>query len=148
MRRVLLAVIPFLLGPWAVAADFAALPPQSIVGFATFQVLGGELASPRLNAGYRFYVDPARAALFTVMRYRLRATGSEGAPTEKFVWNERPGQRFPLRCFEWVEATSGGAWREMAPGSVAYSSEMRTLGLVLAEQNRAYRREMELEASR
>lgn len=148
MRRVLLAVIPFLVGGWAAAADFVALPPQSIVGFATFQMFAGELASPRLNAGYRFYVDPARAALFTVMRYRVRNRGSGDAPTEKFVWNERPGQGVPLRCFEWIEASSGGAWQEMDPRSVAYSSEMKTLILVLAEQNRAYRREMEPGSSR
>lgn len=147
MGRVLLAVLPLLLVERAAAADFVAPPPRSIVGLATFQVLAGELASPRLNAGYRFYVDPARGALFTVMRYRVRNPGSGDAPTEKLVWNERPGQRLPLRCFEWVEASSGGTWQELDPRSVAYSSEMRTLVRVLVEQNRAYRRQMGLEGS-
>jgi hypothetical protein len=147
MRLVRLAILPLLLGPWAAAADFTALPPHPIVGFAGFQVFEGELVSPRLKAGYRFYVDPARAALFTVMRYRLRNSGPVESPTEKFVWNEKPGQRVPLRCFEWIEATSGGTWREMDLGSAAYVSEMRTLGLVLVEQNRAYHRQVEPEAS-
>jgi hypothetical protein len=79
------------------------------------------------------------------MRYRLRGSG-EQSPTEKFVWNERPGQRIPLRCFEWVEAMDGGEWRELSHGGAAYESEMMTLRLVLAEQNRAYHRQVEREA--
>jgi len=147
MRLAFLAILTLLAQAGRAASDFTASPPQSIAGFGSFQVLGGELFSPRLKAGYRFYVDPARAALFTVMRYRLRSGGSTDSQTEKFVWNERPGQRVPLRCFEWVEATSGGVWTEMHPGSPEYAGEMRTLGLVLAEQNRAYHRQVELESS-
>jgi hypothetical protein len=143
-----LASFLLVVGPWAAAADFAAPPPQLIGGFAGFEMLGGELASPRLKAGYRFYVDPRRAALFTVMRYRLRPSEHAESPTEKFVWNERPGERAPLRCFEWVEAMRGGAWREMPAGGAAYQSEMSTLLLVLAEQNRAYRLQIETEAPR
>jgi hypothetical protein len=139
MRLVRLGALALLLGSGAAAADFAAPPPQRIAGFDGFEMLGGELASPRLKAGYRFYVDPARAALFTVMRYRLRQSGPVESPTEKFVWNERPGERVALRCFEWVEASGGGAWREMPTSGAAYHREMVTLLLVLAEQNRAYR---------
>lgn len=146
MRPALLASVLLLLVPWAGAVDFAAPPPHPIAGFAGFEVLGGELVSPRLKAGYRFYVDPARGALFTVMRYRVRPGGSGDSPTEKFVWNERPGQRAPLRCFEWVEAMDGGAWRELGAGGAEYEGEMATLRLVLAEQNRAYRRQVEREA--
>ena len=146
MRFFGLACLALLAGPWSPAADFAAPPPHPIAGFAGFEMFGGELVSPRLRAGYLFYVDPARGALFTVMRYRLRRSGREGLPTEKFVWNERPGQRVPLRCFEWVEARGGGAWRELGAGGVAYESEMMTLRVVLAEQNRAYRRQVEQEA--
>jgi hypothetical protein len=129
-------------------ADFVALPPHPIAGFATYEVFQGELASSRLKAGYRFYVDPARAALFTVMRYRLRATGGESMPTEKFVWNERPGQGVALRCFEWIESAEGSAWRELAAGGVDYQREMSTLRLVLSEQNHAYRRQVEEESGR
>jgi hypothetical protein len=80
------------------------------------------------------------------MRYRVRRSGSPESPTEKFVWNERPGQRVPLRCFEWVETTNGGgAWRELNSGEPAYDNEMATLLLVLSEQNRAYRQQIERE---
>ena len=146
MRLALLASVALMLGPWAEAADFVAPPPEPIAGFAAFEMFGGELVSPRMKAGYRFYVDPARGALFTVMRYRVRTSGPLGWPTEKFVWNERPGQRVPLRCFEWVESAVGGAWREIAPGGPDYEGEMETLRLVLSEQNRAYRQKLEREA--
>ncbi len=141
--------LPPLLGPllltasWVTAADFTAPPPHPIAGFATYEVFQGEVASPRLKAGYRFYVDPARGALFKVMRYRLRATHAEPMPTEKFVWNERPGQGVPLRCFEWTETPEGGAWRELGAGGADYAREMSTLTLVLSEQNRDYRRQIE-----
>lgn len=143
MRLVRLAAVALLVGPGAGAADFAAPLPHPIAGFAAFEVFEGELASPRLKAGYRFYVDPARGALFTVMRYRLRPNGSGDPTTEKLVWNERPGQPAPLRCFEWVEAQGGGAWRELDPREASYEREMTTLRLVLAEQNRAYHRQIE-----
>jgi hypothetical protein len=145
MRLARIGALALLMGPWAAAAEFAAPPPQPIAGFGRFQVLGGELDQPQLKAGYRFYVDPARAALFTVMRYRLRGSGAAPSPTEKFVWNERPGARVPLRCFEWVETSDGGEWREMPSSGAAYRSEMLTLMQVLAEQNRAYQRHLEPE---
>ena len=136
MRPRGLAWLAFLLASASSAADFQAPPPHAIAGLAQWEVLAGELASSRLKAGYRFYVDPRRGALFTVMRYRLRAGEGVVAPTEKFVWNERPGDRVPLRCFEWVESSGIGSWRELGPGSPAYLREMRTLLLVLSEQNR------------
>jgi len=123
------------------AADFIAPPPHPIAGFANYEVFQGEVASPRLKAGYRFYVDPSRAALFTVMRYRVRAMGAEATPTEKFVWNERPG--VPLRCFEWTEAGEGGAWRELGAGGADYLREMATLRQVLWAQNRDHQRRIE-----
>lgn len=148
MRLAPLAVFLLVAGSPAAAADFAAPPPYPIAGFAAYEVFQGEIASPRLKAGYRFFVDPARGAMFTVMRYRLRATSGESAPTEKLVWNERPGQRVPLRCFEWAETAEGGAWRELGAVDAAYEREMSTLRLVLSEQNRDYRRQIEQGAAR
>ena len=143
MRSCGLAYLSLLVASVARAGDFTAEPPLPIARFAAFEVFGGEVDSGRLRAGYRFYVDPARAALFTVMRYRLRANGREAPPTEKFVWNERPGQGVALRCFEWVEASGPGSWRELSAGSAVYEQEMQTLRLVLFEQNRDYRRQLE-----
>ncbi len=148
MRLALLAALVVVLASSARAVDFGAPPPHPIAGFADFELFAGELSSPRLKAGYRFYVDPARGALFTVMRYRVRSREGEGSPTEKFVWNELPSRRTPLRCFEWVGPSGGGAWREISPGGVAYESEMATLRLVLAEQNKDYRKQVRQAAGR
>jgi hypothetical protein len=142
----LACLVVLLVAPPVGAADFTVEPPFPIARFADFEVLGGELVSPQLRAGYRFYVDPARAGLYTVMRYRLRSSGGGEPPREKFVWNERPGLPVPLRCFEWVEAVGGGSWRELDAGSAAYEREMQTLRLVLSEQNRDFRRRLEREA--
>ena len=73
---------------------------HAIAGLSGWELMAGELEPPGLAVGYRFYVNPARPALFTIMRYRVRATGTGKAPTEKFVWVERPGEPVPLRCFE------------------------------------------------
>ncbi len=146
MRLVLLGALSILLAPCGRAADFTAPPPHSIPGFDDYEVLGGELTSTRLKAGYRFYVNPARRALFTVMRYRVRPAAGEESVSEKFVWNAMPGGRAPLRCFEWVDAAGGGAWREISHGSAAFDREMMTLRLVLAEQNRDYRRQVQQSA--
>ena len=148
MKAFRLACLPLLAATWSHTADFGAEPPLPIARFATFEVLEGEFASPNLRAAYRFYVDPLRSGLFTVMRYRVRAGGLEGSPTEKFVWNERPGQRAPLRCFEWVEGGAGSSWREMSAGSAAYDQEMQTLRLVLFGQNRDFRNRLERDGGR
>jgi hypothetical protein len=142
VRLLGLACLSLLVAPVVRAADFTAEPPFPIANFAAFEVLSGELVSPQLRAGYRFYVDPARAALFTVMRYRLRSSGRGEPLTEKFVWNERPGKPVPLRCFERMEG-EGGSWREISAGSTAYEREMQTLLLVLFEQNKDFRRRLE-----
>lgn len=120
-------------------ADFTLAPPYAITGLAGWEVMDGELEPPGLAAGYRFYVNPARPALYTVMRYRVRDEGTRPAPTEKFVWVERPGEPVPLRCFELVAPTpprTDPSWREMRPGTEEYVREMRTVIAVLAARQR------------
>ena len=95
----------------------------------------GEVATPSLAGGYRFFVNPARPGLYSVMRYRLRAApGSDLVPAEKLLWVERPGEPVPLRCFELLPAARAGtaAWREMEPGTPEYLVEMQTVIAVLA----------------
>ena len=123
----------------AEGADFTLAPPHAIAGLAGWEVMVGELEPPGLAAGYRFYVNPARPALYTVMRYRVRAEGTGAAPTEKFVWVERPGERVPLRCFEIVAPTppqTESSWREMQPGTEEYVREMQTVVAVLGARQR------------
>jgi hypothetical protein len=127
----------------AAAADFQAPPPHAILGLAAWEVVEGELASPQLSAGFRFYVNPERPALYSVMRYRVRSgDASVKAPTEKFLWVEHPGKAVPIRCFELlVPETAAGSpakWREMVAGTGEYLREMQTVMAVLAQQRRKF----------
>jgi hypothetical protein len=73
------------------------------------------------------------------MRYRitfrppLSEDESRNRPTEKLVWNRRPGERAPLVCWERMEATDGAPayWRELNPGTSEYVQEMHVLIQVL-----------------
>jgi opacity protein-like surface antigen len=142
MRFTLLAALSLLLALSARAADFVAPPPHPIARFADFEVFGGELTSPRLKAGYRFYVDPARAALFTVMPTACGRARSRRCPRRGSCGTSSRANGPRLRCFEWVDAGGGGAWREISHGGAARESELVTLRRVLAEQNRDYRRQV------
>jgi hypothetical protein len=139
MRSAWLRALLVLAATGVDGADFTLLPPHAIAGLAGWEVLAGELEPPGLAAGYRFYVNPARPALYTIMRYRLRAGGKGTAPTEKFVWVERPGEPVPLRCFEVVPPIPPGtkpSWREMRPGTQEYMREMQTVVAVLGARQR------------
>lgn len=120
------------------ANDFTRAPPEPITGFVDWPFLSGELQTGEMSFGYRFYVNPERPALYSVMRYRLRGAKEGVAPTEKFLWVERPGQPSPMRCFELRFATAGkeAGWREMAHGTQEYEQELQTLRAVLAHQHR------------
>jgi hypothetical protein len=125
------------------AADFTTPPPYAIAGFHEWEVVTGELVTPGVAGGYRFFVNPERRALYSVMRYRLRARpgSTEIAPAEKFLWVERPGEPVPMRCFELRPSGGSGsgtaaAWREMEPGTEEYLVEMQTVMAVLAARRR------------
>jgi hypothetical protein len=130
----------------AEAEDFTQAPPEPIAGFVDWPSLSGELQVVEMSVGYRFYVNPARPALYTVMRYRVRPPAEGLPPTEKFLWIERPGQAaVPMRCFE-LQGASGGrppAWSEIAPGTPEYTQEMQTLRAVLTLQNREMHRQLQ-----
>src|SRR5262249_37640054 len=110
-------------------------------------VVSGELTAPELSGGFRFYVNPERPALYSVMRYRLRSPAhvrDEKPATEKFFWVEHPGGPLPMRCFELLDSGAAGTtaeWRELLAGTPEYVNEVRTLISVLAEQNRESRRQ-------
>jgi hypothetical protein len=132
-------------GAHAGAQDFASELPTGLGSLSQLELVGGAFETQALSATFRFYVRSERSAVYEVMRYRLRRAGGGGgiggdSPTEKLVWNEHPGQREPLRCFERIEkAGPAGAprWREMASGTAEYDAEMRTLIAVLSLHRRA-----------
>jgi hypothetical protein len=142
MRCLRLAVVLLAAAAGADEADFARAPPVAIVGFDDWRLLSGEVGATPLAFGYRFYLNPERPGIYSVMRYRLRSAQGGQPSTEKFMWVERPGQRQPIRCFE-LGPGSGRAektWREMTPDSAEYQREMRILMAVLHGQNAESRR--------
>jgi hypothetical protein len=142
MRCLRLAVVLLAAAAGADEADFARAPPVAIAGFDDWRILSGEVGATPLAFGYRFYVNPQRPGIYSVMRYRLRTEKDGRKATEKFLWVERPGKREPMRCFE-LGPGSGGAektWREMTPDTAEYQREMRILMAVLHGQNAESRR--------
>ena len=144
VRRLGLALLLLAASAGAFADDFTKTPPETVAGFVDWPFLSGELRSGELSFGYRFYVNPERPALYSVMRYRVRGAKDGLLPTEKFLWVERPGELTPMRCFELMASAggSGASWREMTPGSSEYAQELRTLRAVLAHQSREMQRQL------
>jgi hypothetical protein len=97
---------------------------------ARWEQIWGEGGSDELKVVYRFYIDPARPALYRITQYRVTRSQADSAPvsdTEKLIWNAEPGSRAPLQCFERVR-TPGQAWqwRRLEPDSHRYRIEMST----------------------
>jgi hypothetical protein len=119
------------------------LPPElpdamTIAGWARY---AGEARMGDSSVVYELYVNPVRPALYEITRYRVTSTALDAdgrrrtrEETEKVLWNPATVPRQPLRCFEWVTDRTGktvwlgepGKWRQIAPATPAYDSEMRT----------------------
>jgi len=114
----------------AVAVSFAAPPrpafegrpltvrlPSEVPGpeiLARWELIQGWKDSPGFRVSYRFYVDPARSALYRVTQYRVTPE------TEKVLWNAQPGSGAPLECYELLPE----GWRRLDPASERYRAEM------------------------
>ncbi|HKC13997.1 MAG TPA: hypothetical protein VKI41_18380 [Vicinamibacteria bacterium] len=120
--------------------EFTSPAPEGVDNVSAWEVVEGRFENARAAGAYRFFVSPRRQALYQLMRYRVtfRAPVSEeerqNRPTEKLVWNQHPGERVPLLCWERVVPTDSAPayWRELSPGSAEYVWEMRVLIQVLS----------------
>src|SRR5258708_32766739 len=92
-------------------AEFTSPTPESVDNVSAWEVVEGRFENTRAAGAYRFFVSPRRQALYQLMRYRVtfRAPVTEeerqNRPTEKLVWNQHPGERAPLLCWERVVPT-------------------------------------------
>lgn len=145
MRRLLLAYSLLLASARPFAGDDLSTDlPAAIPDMSGWEVVTGEIDNARMQANYRFYVNPEREALYQVIHYRVRLFGPTAEagrrypPTEKLVWNEKPG-RAHLRCFERVPAGSGRGvrWAERAHGTPDYLDEMGMVVQILALHRQA-----------
>jgi hypothetical protein len=84
---------------------------------ARWELIQGQSDSNGSRVSYRFYVDPARPALYRVTQYHL------ALETEKLLWNAEPGARGGvLECYELLPE----GWRRLEAGTDRYRMEMAT----------------------
>jgi hypothetical protein len=107
-----------------------ALPgPLTLAGWEQVQ---GEFSDASFRVAYRFYVDPARRAIYRITQYHI-VPAQGPAETEKLLWNETPG-RGALQCYERVAERSWTTlwlwkrwrWRRLEPDTPRYRNEMVT----------------------
>ena len=89
------------------------LPSPQVL--ATWELIQGQAQSNGSRTSYRFYVDPARPALYRITQYR------QHLETEKLLWNAEPGVGI-LECYELLPE----GWRRLEPGTDRYRMEMAT----------------------
>jgi hypothetical protein len=127
------AVLALATGPFAALAPFSAELPRDVpTATSGWERISGDLEfeSPRISVQYEFFVNPARPAIYELVRYRIVELGpvveSRRYPTtEKLQW-DRDGR--DLRRFECMPAPrSGCAWREMEKGTPDYLREVPVL---------------------
>jgi hypothetical protein len=120
------------------STPFAATLPPGIVDVSGWELVTGDFETPQMRGGYRFYVNPARLAMYQLMRYRVQrlATGTQPGDaalrSERVVFVRRPGVREPIDCWERQAPGAVPEWRALAPGTPAYDAEMMLLMQVLA----------------
>jgi hypothetical protein len=140
--RLRLAAALLLLGALRAAAQsgagaFAPTLPDGIGDVSRWQLVTGDFDTRQARGAYRFYVNPARLAMYQLMRYRVQllegATSEERrrGPAERVAFVRRPGVREPMALWERGPEGADPAWREVAAGTNAYRLEMGVLLRVL-----------------
>ena len=143
--KALAAAVLILTATPLAGAHFTATVPGVIPSVTGWERITGDLEfqSPRVAVQYEFYVNPARPAIYEVVRYRVtelgprRKDGGRYPTTEKLQW-DRDGR--DLRRFECIEDTAGAkgcAWQEMEKGSDDYLREVGVLLWLYGEHHKA-----------
>ena len=123
-------------------ATFAATLPAAVGDVSRWQQLIGSFETETERGSYMLYVNPARGALYQLMRYRVELLGSKSPEeqqrgvAERVAFIARPGVREPMLCWE-RRAGAAPAWREIAAGTGEYALEMNVLMRVLVAQRAA-----------
>jgi hypothetical protein len=142
LRLAAVLVLLALLGALRAAAqagigDFAPTLPDGIGDVSRWQLVTGDFDTRRARGEYRFYVNPARTAMYQLMRYRVQllegATDEERrrGPAERVAFVRQPGAREPMALWERQPPGADPAWREIVAGTSAYRLEMGVLMRVL-----------------
>jgi hypothetical protein len=119
-------------------ADFSPTLPSGVGDVSGWQLISGDFTTRSARGEYRFYVNPARAAMYQLMRYRVQllgaTTGEERrrGPAERVAFVRQPGVREPMLFWEREPAGVTPAWRAIGAGTDEYRMEIGVLMGVLA----------------
>jgi hypothetical protein len=122
---------------------FASSLPDSVGDVTGWTVVTGDFRTQTARGTYRLYVNPARAGMYQLMRYRVELlappSAAEERPghAERVAFVRRPGTREPMVCWEWQGPGPAPSWRELSAGSEEYLREMHVLMRVLAAHGAA-----------
>jgi hypothetical protein len=116
---------------------FASILPAAVGDVSGWEVVTGDFETARMRGSYRFYVNPARLAIYQLMRYRVELLGPAGEPRrrasgERVAFVPHPGTREPMLIWARDPATAGSAWRAVAAATDEYKIELGVLMGVLA----------------
>jgi hypothetical protein len=123
-------------------ATFAATLPAAVGDVSRWQLVIGSIETQTERGSYMLYVNPARGALYQLMRYRVELLGSKSPEekqrgvAERVAFIARPGFPEPMLCWERLGGAAP-AWREIAAGTGEYVLEMNVLIRVLVAQRAA-----------
>jgi hypothetical protein len=104
---------------------------------AAWQRISGDYEAGNDHVRYALFVDPRQPLLFRITQFRVTRRGVGGSgphredAAETVIWNETPGQRVPLKCFEEERPAAGQpaarsvSWRDVTPGSPQFVDSMR-----------------------
>ena len=118
--------------------SFAPLLPEGITGdVAGWEIVSGEFETATARGAYRFYVNPARTAMYQLMRYRVEFVGATHVSArargsaERVAFVRHPGVREPIACWEKQMPGVTPAWRRIGSATEEYKLEMQVLMYVL-----------------
>lgn len=134
LKAIAAVILALTATPLAVVAQFSDKVPMAVPSVEGWERIVGdlELGSPPVAVQYEFYVNPARPAIYEVVRYRVTDRGpvpkdkTRYPTTEKLQW-DRDGR--DLRRFECLPRAAGAGcvWHEMEKGGADYAREVPVL---------------------
>ena len=119
------------------ASAFSTTLPGAVGDVSSWEIISGSFETDQARGAYLLYVNPARSAIYQLMRYRVELTKAASpeeqrrGAAERVAFIARPGVREPMLCWERLVGAAP-PWREVAPGSPEYLLEMSVLVRVLA----------------
>jgi hypothetical protein len=121
---------------------FASTLPAAVGDVSDWEVVTGDFATAQMRGSYRLYVNPARLAMYQLMRYQVELLGQAGngdprASGERVAFIQRPGTAEPMLLWARDATVIGTAWRAIAADRIEYRAEMGILIRVLGSHRAA-----------